>query len=352
MRKILLFFILMSSFVLAKSQSPQLKELWKLYENKKYNEIIEKGEKLLAKDSNNVEYNYWVGVGYYKKELIIKSIPFLEKATLHDDPHSSIRARADMLLGVCYFFQDEKVKSKESLLNGKKIKTYKKINEGNEFWFERLGFDEFYSNWSTSESEHFRFYFQDTTDINHTRFINDCEKAYRNIDTFFVCKLPKKIDYYVWASHVDAQNIIKSNLSFAHSFLCLIHGGNYESEGHEIAHVVSLFYKDNIKNFKFITEGTASYFDQTNLNREQWTKQVIKDKNIKEVEIKKVWENWNDFNSVYSYNIGGLFVQDLIKKYGREKFLEFYSDQSYKNAKLVFGKDFDDFIKEFEAKFN
>lgn len=352
MRNILISFLSIFIFVNAQSQSPQLKELWKLYEKENYDELIEKGEEFLIKDTNQVEFNFWIGRAYYKKELLEESIPYFEKAAKHDDPHSSIKARAELYLGLAYYLKGELEISRQSFLEGRKIKTYSRYTESNEYWYERLGFDDFYSNWSTYETDHFRFYFQDTTDINHTRFIDDCEKAYANIDTFFNSTLHKKIDYFVWASRIDAKNVLKRNLSFTDSYLCYIHGGNNESEGHEIAHDISLNYKKIEKKERFISEGTASYFDQTNLEREDYFKELLKHVKRKKVSVKDVWLNWSDFNSDFSYNLGGLFIGELIKQYGREKFLEFFTDQSYKNAKLVFGKGFDDFIEEFEAKLN
>ena len=43
-----------------------------------------------------------------------------------------------------------------------------------------------------------------------------------------------------------------------------------------------------------------------------------------------------------------LFVKELIMKFGKEKFLVFFTNQTYENAKSVFGNDIDVLIKEFE----
>lgn len=352
MRKIFLF-LFIGGFVLnVSAQSPQLREIWKLYERKKYDEIIEKGDELLSSDPNNIEYNFWVGSAYYRKRMIEESYPYMLKAAAHDDPHSTIRARAKLYLGAYYFLKEDKEKSKESFIEGRKIKTYSSIKEANEYWFERFGFDVFFDNWSMIETDHFRFYFQDTMDIHHTRFMDDCEKAYKEINTFFNSELPKKIDYFVWASRIDAKNVLKRNLSFTDSYLCYIHGGNNETEGHEIAHDIS-FHCDSIAEFsRFISEGTAEYFDQTNLDRKAYFEELTKNTKKKKITVKDVWNNWYDYNSDFSYNMAGLFIEELILKYGKEKFLEFYTDQTYKNAKVVFGGNFEDFIRKFEEDYN
>jgi tetratricopeptide (TPR) repeat protein len=352
MRKVILVVCVVFYSLSAIGQSPQLKELWKLYDKKKYDEIIEKGEELLVKDLNNVEYNYWVGLGYYKKDQILESIPFFEKASMHEDPHSTIRARANILLGVCYYHQDEKEKSRKSLIEGKKVKIYKRINEGNEYWFERFGFDDFFLTWQKVESDHFKFNFQDTTDLNYKRFIKKCEEAYTTIDTFFNSKIERKIDYFVWTSTTDARNIIKMANAHAFSDLFLIHGNTNENEGHEIAHVISLNYRKDLKMHRFISEGTAVYFDQTHLDKDEWFEGILENYKIKKIDVKDVWLKWEEFPSAYSYSLGGLFVKELIKQYGQDKFLEFFVDQSYKNAKEVFGKGLEDFIDEFETKYN
>ena len=352
MRKILLILVMIQLVVVAKSQSPQLKELWKLFDKKKYDELIEKGKELLEKNPDQVEYNFWVGRAYFRKELAEESLPYFLKAAKHDDPHSTIKARAQLYLGVCYYMKGDLEKSREAFIEGRSIKTYAWYNESNEYYYERLGFDEFYKDWSNFETEHFRFYFQDTTDINHNRFMNDCEIAYCKIDSFFNAELPKKIDYFVWASRIDAMNILKRELSYTDGYLCYIHGGNNETEGHEIAHDISFNSVDVEKYQTFIYEGTATYFDQTNLNKEEYFKELMKRSKKKKVSVKDVWLHWRDYDSNYFYTLGGLFVGELIKEYGKEKFLEFFVNQSYDNAKKVFGKGFDDFIKEFEAKFN
>ncbi|MCB2195649.1 MAG: hypothetical protein KQH79_07300 [Bacteroidetes bacterium] len=352
MRKLFIVLLILCAWIELHAQSPKLKELWKLYRKEKFDELIEKGEVFLENDPDNIEFNFWVGKAYTRKSKIEEAFPYFEKAAMHKDPNSTIKARAQVYIGIYYFFKEKKDKSKEAFLEGQKIKSYSGISEASEFWYERLGFDDFFQDWSQKETEHFIFYFQDTTDLNYKRFINNCEQAYTAIDTFFHVTLPKKIDYYVWTSTTDARNIIKSAGAFAMSDICLIHGNTNENEGHEIAHVISLNSIEDIEKNRFITEGTAVYFDQTNLDIEQWFEGVLDDYDIKKIDVKKVWDNCEKFPANYYYHLGGLFVEALINEYGQDKFLEFFADQSYKNAQAVFGKELDDFIKEFESGFN
>jgi hypothetical protein len=352
MRKIFIGLALLCYVFVSNAQSPNLKKMWKLYDDKKYEKLIEFGTELLKKDSMNIEYNFWVGRAYYREDEIDKAFPHFLKAAQHNDPHSTIRARANIYLGIYYFFKEDKEKSKEVLDDSRKIETYSNIEESSEMWYEMFGFDQFYNDWSLFETDHFRFYFQDTTDINYKRFISDCELAFTNINLFFESEIPKKIDYFIWGSRIDAKNILKRNLSFTGSYLCYIHGGNNETEGHEIAHDIAHYCTEIDESSHFISEGTATYFDQTNLDRKAYFEELTDNTKKKKIFVKDVWENWYDYSYDFSYNMAGLFVEELIKKYGREKFIEFYSNQTYKNALEVFGKDFSAFTKKFELDYN
>lgn len=224
-------------------QSPRLKELWKLSKKKEWHDLVEKGNSFLETDSANVEYHMMVGYALFQLNKINESKPYFEKAALHNDPHSSIRARSLLYLGLCYFLEMDYEKSKKALEDSKKIKSYSSIKEYNDFWYERLGYDDFFLTWQEVESEHFLFKFQDTTDLNYKRFIRTCEESYTTIDTFFNSNIERRIDYFVWTSTTDARNIIKTAGAFANPTLFLIHGNTNENEGHEIAHVISLNYK-------------------------------------------------------------------------------------------------------------
>ena len=65
-----------------------------------------------------------------------------------------------------------------------------------------------------------------------------------------------------------------------------------------------------------------------------------------------MWINWKSYPDELSYPLSGLFVEELIAQYGKENFLEFFKNQTYKNAQKVFGKGLKIFIEKFENRFN
>jgi hypothetical protein len=44
----------------------------------------------------------------------------------------------------------------------------------------------------------------------------------------------------------------------------------------------------------------------------------------------------------------GLFVDQLIQRFGKEKFMSFFTIQTYEHAKLIFGDEIDVLIEELE----
>ena len=61
MRRFLTILLLLLNYLVS-AQSPQLKELWKLSRKHEWEELVEKGNQFLKKDTSNVEYNLMVGI--------------------------------------------------------------------------------------------------------------------------------------------------------------------------------------------------------------------------------------------------------------------------------------------------
>ncbi|MBU0474730.1 MAG: hypothetical protein KKF62_11260 [Bacteroidetes bacterium] len=74
--------------------------------------------------------------------------------------------------------------------------------------------------------------------------------------------------------------------------------------------------------------------------------------NDKIISIGEIWANWKNYPDDLTYPLSGLFVKELIDKFGKEKFIEFFGNQNYENEKLVFGEELDEVIKDFENKIN
>jgi hypothetical protein len=214
-----------------------------------------------------------------------------------------------------------------------------------------FGFDDFYKNWKIVESINFRFHFQNMSDSEIKSYISSREETFQSINKFFNSKLPKKIDFFVWESRMDAKNLLSTNLGFADPGFCIVHSHYQQTKGHEMTHVISNYSTKIINITGLINEGTAVCFDQSNMNKEQIVKDWLK-ANDKKISIVEIWANWKNYPQDLTYPLSGLFVKELIDNFGQEKFIEFFGNQTYENAGLVFGPNLDKVIKEFENKIN
>lgn len=350
MRKIFTsIFILIS--LISFGQNTTIDNLWKLYNSKDLKSVIEKAKPLLENDPNNIDLNLIMGRSYTDQADFKNALPYLELTVKNDNSNSWRKAWALSYLGTCYFmlqnYDDSETSLKECInLNATKNATNNAYGQTL-----LLGFNEFYKNWKIIETDNFRFHFQnmDATEIENYTSVR--EVAYKEINIFFKSSLPKKIDFYVWKSKEDAKKILRTNLGFSKPNFCIIHTHYQQTIGHEMTHVISNYTSKITNKTRFINEGTAVCFDQSHQNRLKQIKDWIAINN-KQIAIKDYWVNGEKYAEEILYPLSGLFVKELIDNYGKEKFLEFFSNQTYGNAKLVFGDNLDKVIKEFENKIN
>lgn len=346
MKKLFLTFFVVFFIFNLKAQNPESQKLFKELNQGKIDQVISEGLSLLAKDSNNIDLNHIIGRAYFYKGEFDIAIGYLEKSILTDSPKSSTKAWGYNFLGKCYLMKDNLEKAKEYFYKSYNMKATENVTKSSYYALAGYGLLNFYNNWKKVESKHFIFYFQDSR--NAEWFVKTREEAYDSISNYLNVKLEKKIRYFVWASRKDAKEVLKRPLGFSKPELYLIHSAYNQTRGHEMTHVISN-YVTNIKvKTGLINEGLAVYLDLDDRDDRGLVFSAMKKYNIKKIDIQSFWSDWRKYSDEISYPVAGLFVEDLIKKYGKDKFLNFFADQSYQNAKAVFGDDFDNFIKEFE----
>lgn len=332
-------------------QNKHVEELGNIYMSGDFDKTILKANELLKDDPNNIDYKLLLGRALTDKGDFDSAIPYLDY-TVNNDPDNSWRkAWALGYLGTCHFmlqdYDNSKKYTKECFdLNATKNATqyaYKRIL--------LFGFDDFYKDWKIVESDNFRFYFQNMSDSDIEKYISSREIVFKNINEFFESEVPKKIDFFVWNSRDDAKKLLGANLGFSDPSFCIVHSHFQQTKGHEMTHVISNYSTKMVMKTGLINEGTSVCFDQTSQDKEQIVKDWIKD-NGNKVKIKEIWNNWKGYPEELTYPLSGLFVKELIDNFGKEKFIEFFGNQTYDNAKLVFGEKLEKVIKDFENKIN
>ena len=333
------------------SQNNTVENLWKIYNARKYDSVISLTELLIKTDPNNKDFNLLLGRSYADKQEFNKAIPFLETVVKNDTNNSWKKHWGLLYLGNSYFMTQEYKDSKNSLeecinLNITKLATNIALNS-----FRLFGYDRFYDNWIIKESDNIRFHFQNLPGDKIEGFISSRDSAFKKINKFFRSSVPKKIDLFLWDSKEDLKNMIGTDIAFAKPEWCIVHLSYGQTPGHEITHVISHFSSTGIVKTGLINEGTAVFFDQTNQDREMFIKNWIKANN-KNIDIMEIWTNWTKYPYEITYPLAGLFVKELINKFGKDKFLKFFKNQTYENAQLIFNEDIDPFIEEFENRVN
>jgi len=350
MRKIFTSILILSSLI-SFGQNSAIDDLWKLYNSHDFKSVIETAKPLLDNEPNNIDLNLIIGRTFTDQAKYKDAITYLEFTLKNDNYNSWRKAWALGNLGTCYFMLQKYEASEKSLNECINLKATK--NATNDAYGKSLlfGFNEFYKNWKIVETDNFRFHFQNMNDAEIEKYISSREIAYKEINDFFKSSLPKKIDFYVWESKEDAGNILRANLGFSKPDFCIVHTHYQQTIGHEITHVISNFTSVISNKTRFINEGTAVCFDQSSQDRLKHVKDWVT-KNNKQIVIKDYWENGEKHAEEILYPLSGLFVKELIDNFGKEKFLEFFKNQTYENAKLVFGNKLDNVIQEFENIIN
>lgn len=332
-------------------QTAKVNELADLIKSRKFEQAINKTLEYLNEEPQNIDYKLILGEAYTDTFEYQKAIPYLEFTIENDKENSWRKGWALGYLGTCYFMLSEYDKSQRAIDSCLKLKATK-----NSSWYARqkkvlFGYGKYFKGWKIRESEHFRFHFQELPDAETKLFIDKRESAYKKINEFFNSKLPKKIDFFVWNSRTKARKILHRHLGFANPTYCIVHSYYHQTIGHEMTHVISYYSTNVTKITGLINEGTAVYFNLSNNNPVQYIKDWVK-KNNRKINIKDIWINWKSYPTEFSYPLSGLFVAELIDKFGKEQFLEFFKDQTYENAKKVFGDKLDNIIEDFEKKLN
>lgn len=331
------------------SQNPQTEELSKLYNAKEFEKTIVKAREFLKDDPQNMDYNAVLGRALVDVGQYAEAIPLLKFVAENDNTWR--KAWSVGYLGSAYFMLSDYENAKAALQTATQLNITKNATGyATRNWL-LFGFDPFFADWKTSETEHIRFHFQNMSDSEMESFMQSREKAFETINNFFGSVLPKKIDFLVWQSRDDAMKILKANLGFADPQFCVIHSHFQQTRGHELTHVISAYSGKILKKTGLINEGTAVCFDLSNNKREEMVKTWLQTNNQK-IDIKDIWSNWGKYPQELSYPLSGLFVEELISRFGKEKFLAFFTDQTYENALKLFGSETDNLIQEFEKRFN
>jgi hypothetical protein len=222
-----------------------------------------------------------------------------------------------------------------------------------------FGLDELYDSWTSFTTKHFDFRFSDRlTDLDRTAYAREHEEAYARISSWFgggPDHPDRRIRFFVWADQDEATAAGMPILGFAKPEYDMVHCRAEQTVGHEMTHIISYRALEPVARTGLINEGTAVHFDQTGRDQLALARGALAAARtpagdpLPPVATAALWEDWSLLPGEVSYPLAGAWVAMLIEKGGKDRFLEFYRDQTLAHARQVYGDDLQGWLAEFDA---
>lgn len=348
--RLVLLFALLSPLLRAQDLAP----LYTLYKNGMGAPLLARTERLLKDNPDHAELNQLHGRALVDSGSIREAIPFLEKAIAKDTNHGWITAWSMLYLAQARFLTDDYEGSRKILRDCIALRATENVtNTAQRFQF-AIGQADYFSSWTHVETEHFRFHLQVKLPPEALKQYTEArEKSF--VSTLAALgggKLPKKIDFIVWANRFEPMEKFRMNLGLADPQKSVVYCAMDNSVGHEMTHVIThhLTPAARLNKVGLINEGVAVHFDQNPRDDLQAARAFIERRMLNKVSLEDVWKNWNKYPDELSYPLAGAFVKELLTKYGTEKFRRLLLDQSLENARVIYGPQLDAFIHDFEQR--
>jgi hypothetical protein len=308
-------------------------------------------ESINNEPSEKVEYQFNENV-YLKKDAL--SILENIKIALNSAKISTNKISWYYLweVSMCFFLGDY-IKAKLALINSIESSSNEQQKTLANKFSNFFGFNCYYNNWKTLETEHIIFHYCKSSDIDINNFVNLRELAFKASHEIFKSALHRKIDFFIWDSRDEAHSVLNRYLGFAIPQYYLIHSARDQSPGHELTHIITHYIPGARKKTSLISEGVAVMMDQVNNDKAQLVRLMMLKNDVSKVDIKALWDNFFSMTTQISYSLAGVFVKALLDEYGKSKLVELLKNQSYDNACTIYGKDnLNRIIKETESRFN
>ncbi|WP_131705370.1 tetratricopeptide repeat protein [Chryseobacterium sp. BLS98] len=327
----------------------QKKQMTAAFKAKNYKEAVSFGQKILESNPGDFESNLIISASYNSLGYFHDALSYSKKLKSLAESDEQKSWTFMQLMAVNYGLGNKEV-SRKYYDKAKNIKVPESVAAELSSLAKGFGFDSFYDQWITVETENIIFHFEPSISREiRNKIAETRQDAFVKGNEFFGAKLPKKIDFFVWGSNEVYNQFLKRNLGFTLAAYCVSHNRLNQTAGHEIAHNLS-FWQGSPGKIKteFINEGIGVCFDQNGDNKLEVARKAYKKSPF---DIKKVWAENQKVSSEVLYPVAGAFVQFLVK-HNKVRFLELNNNQTYENAKKIYGDEIDGLIENFMNKLN
>lgn len=352
MRLIILLTIILAAAV-AMAQEGPADHLWELYKKGRFEDVVREGKVELTTGTSTAQVNLAVGRSLVDLKKFEEGLVYLETAARMDPDRTWVYAWAKVYGGAAYFNLDRMEEARAAWISARDCAATRNATRNAVNNLNFLGLAERFDSWETFTSQHFIFHFSSQLKkFDGVAYARRHEEAYAAISAWFGGGPAKRINFFVWSGNEEASAAGMPPLGFARPELYLVHARQDQTVGHEMTHVISAHALEPEMAVGLINEGTSVYHDQTGRDQLALTRKALADQEegAVPVAVAALWEDWSLLPHEISYPLGGAWVKVLIDQGGKEKFLEFFRDQSLANARAVYGTDLQDWMDDFDAK--
>ncbi len=348
-----LIFLLLALSLQAHAQTQEkgpADALWEIYQQGDFEEVVTQGKALLAMDDETAQVNLAVGRSLVHLEKYDAAFPYLTRAVQMDPHQTWIYAWAQVYLGISHFKTGNEDRARQAWISARDCQATRNATRNAEGNLKLLGLSEFFNDWKPFETEHFSFRFSDRLEnFDRVNFARSHEEAFFVITQWFGGAPEEKIRF-LWASQDEADEAGMPPLGFSRPDEYLTHAILGQTVGHEMTHIISRHALNPTLITGLINEGVAVHMDLTHRDQMERARRILAETVPKplKVSIPALWLDWSLAVDSFSYPVAGAFVSLLLEKGGKEKFFEFFVDQSYEHAQLIYGQDLAAWIDEFE----
>jgi hypothetical protein len=356
MRKPLLIACCLVTAIAAAAQEGPADPLWELYRQGRFDEVVRQGKALLNTGTETAQVNLAVGRALADQGGCDEGIIYLERAVEMDPQRTWVYAWAQNYLGNCGWLAGDEDAARRGWTAARDANATRNATRQAAMNLVGLGLAEFYDSWTTFTTENFAFRFSDKlTDLDRTAYAREHEEAYARISAWFGGGPDDPIRFFVWADQEEATAAGMPALGFAKPEYDMVHCLAQQTVGHEMTHVISFHALEPAVRTGLINEGTAVHFDQTGRDQLDRARRALAaarttaGEPLPPVATAALWEDWSLLPQEVGYPLAGAWVRVLIEKGGKERFLEFYRDQTLAHARRVYGDDLQGWLEEFDA---
>ncbi len=323
-----------------------------------FQQVVDEGLALARRDSNNAQINLAIGRSLFDMGNWKEGKPYLKRAVEADTQQQSVYAWGLVYLGRCHILAGDLDLATHAFTRARECGATQNATRTAAMNLRGLGLDEYFEDWIVVETDHFEFHFSPRLGImDRSGFVLDREAAYKKISEWYGGEPKNKIRFFVWADTIEAEMAGLPPLGFARATYHLIHANVQQTRGHEITHVISYHARQPVNTTGLINEGMAVFHDQTGRDKIQEAQKALElgksnqgSEPFVAVGIRALWNDWSLLSDTYTYPIAGAWVDRLVNKGGKERFLELSADQSYAAAQQIYGPDLQIWLDDFEAE--